>query len=553
MIEAPIVIIGGGPVGMNLALNLAAFDVRSIVLNTEPRTRWHPKGSTQNSRTMEHYRRLGLARQIRALGLPPDYPTDVGYFTRLNGWEMSRVSMPSEAEKMRHVAAAGATDQVPEPILRCNQMYVETFLFEHLKTVRAVELRFGWCAIDWEVREDGVTVEIEEVASGRRETVSGAYLVGCDGGQGEVRRKLGIRYGGESTRDQAYLGRTMVATHARAPDFYRAVRHRHCWQFWTINAEYRTNIIALNGKDEFLMNSQQDNADDAPDDAAIARRFLGSLGTEIPLDFLGHWCWTPGQALVADRFGEGRALLAGDAVHLFTPTGGFGMNTGIDDVANLGWKLAALVQGWGGPGLLASYEIERRPIARRNTNQARELTNNVGNVPVGAAIDQDNGEGAAARDAASRYLANFGEEFASLGIQLGARYDNSPIIVADNDSPPPDDPFTYRPSACPGGRAPHLWLADRTSLFDRFGRGFTLLRLRGSTEDGGALVAAARRRGVPLTILDVDEPDARDLYARDLALIRPDHHVAWRGNALPVDCAALIDRVTGHLSQAARA
>jgi len=291
------------------------------------------------------------------------------------------------------------------------------------------------------------------------------------------------------------------------------------------------------------MNSQQETADAPPDDAAIARRFLGSLGKDIPLHFLGHWCWTPGQALVAERYGEGRILLAGDAVHLFTPTGGFGMNTGIDDAANLGWKLAALVQGWGGEALLASYEIERRPIGLRNTGQARELTNNVGGVPVGPAMAEDSASGAAQRAEAGRYLANFGEEFASLGIQLGARYDGSPIIAADGSAPPRDDPYTYIPSACPGGRAPHVWLSRGVSLFDRFGQGFTLLRL--GKRDGAALIAAARRRGVPLSVVDVDHPAARDLYERDFALIRPDRHVAWRGSELPEDCAGLIAQVTG--------
>ena len=541
--RTPVLIVGGGPVGMNLALNLDALGVPCTVVNTEPRTRWHPKGSTQNTRTMEHYRRLGLARKIRALGLPPEYPTDVGYFTRLNGWEISRVVMPSEAEKQRRLAHVAASDQVPEPILRCNQMYVETFLFEHLKTVANIELRFGWRTVEWTQHADRVAATIEEVATGRRENYTCAFLVGCDGGQGEVRRSLGIRYGGESTRDQAYLGRTMVATHARAPDFYQVIAHKPCWQFWTINPEFRTNIISLNGKDEFLMNSQQDEPDAPPDDKAIARRFLGSLGRDIPLHFLGHWCWTPGQALVAERYGEGRILLAGDAVHLFTPTGGFGMNTGIDDTANLGWKLAAMVQGWGGENLLASYEIERRPIGLRNTNQARELTNNVGGVPVGAAMDHDSAAGAAAREEAGKYLADFGEEFASLGIQLGARYDQSPITVGDGSEPPRDNPFTYIPSACPGGRAPHVWLADRSSIFDKFGKGFTLLCL--GNRDGAALVAAAKLRGVPLTTVAVDDPAARDLYERAFALIRPDHHVAWRGDALPEDCSRLLAQVTG--------
>lgn len=152
--------------------------------------------------------------------------------------------------------------------------------------------------------------------------------------------------------------------------------------------------------------------------------------------------------------------------------------------------------------------------------------------------------GAAARARAGAFLSTFGEEFASIGIQLGARYDGSPIVVPDGTAPPPDDPTRYTPSACPGGRAPHLFLRDRSSLFDHFGRGFTLLRLFGA-HDPHPLAAAAERRGLPFTNFAVAEPEGRDLYGCDLALIRPDQHVAWRGNALPADCDNLLARVTG--------
>jgi hypothetical protein len=195
--------------------------------------------------------------------------------------------------------------------------------------------------------------------------------------------------------------------------------------------------------------------------------------------------------------------------------------------------------------LLASYEAERRPIAFRNTGHAKRLSRNLADVPSGASIRDDSAEGAAARAAAAAVLARFGEEFASIGVQLGARYDGSAIVVPDGTDPPPDDPAVYVPSACPGGRAPHVWYPDRSSLFDHFGRCFTLLRLPGCREDGAALAAASRARKIDLAICDVDVPEARDLYGCELALIRPDQHVAWRGNRLPEDCDGLIARATG--------
>ena len=237
-------------------------------------------------------------------------------------------------------------------------------------------------------------------------------------------------------------------------------------------------------------------------------------------------------------------MLCGDAAHLFTPTGGFGMNTGIDDAANLAWKLAAVVQGWGGEGLLDTYETERRPIAQRNTSAAHRFARSVGEVPVAAEMEEDSEAGAAARRAASAYLSTFGEEFASIGVQLGARYDASPLIASD-ETPPTDDPAVYTPSACPGGRAPHVWLASGRSLFDALGPGFTLLCLRAPGDDAHRLRVAARQRGVPLTLVGITVPEARELYGRNYALVRPDQHVAWRGDRVPNDAESLLDRVTG--------
>jgi 2-polyprenyl-6-methoxyphenol hydroxylase-like FAD-dependent oxidoreductase len=540
----PVIIVGGGPVGTVLAMCLDALGVSCMVVNDEPRPRRLPKGSTQNSRTMEHYRRLGVVNGIRELGLPKDRQTDVAYFTRYDGWELQRIPMPSEREKLAARDTAAPTDQVVEPVFRANQMEVEAFLFAHLATLPRVEMRFGWRCTGLEPGGDGVGVELHEVATGRRERHTALYVVGCDGGQSFVRRRLGIRYGGGEPARQAYLGGPMVSSHVRAPALHERIIRAPGWQYWAVNREVRSNTVCIDGHAELLFNTRLENGQQ-PDAELIERAFVASTGATIPVEVLGHATWTAGQALVADRFGDGRVLLAGDAAHLFTPTGGFGVNTGVDDAANLGWKLAARVQGWGGPRLCDSYEAERRPIALRNTAAAKDLARNVGAVPVGDAIEEDSPAGVEARRAASDYLAGFGREFSSLGVQLGARYDDSPIVVADGTSPPPDDPIAYVPSACPGGRAPHLWLDDRHSLFDQLGAGFTVLRLAGSTHDMSPLSRIAQARGVPLIVLDVGRAEARELYECELALIRPDQHVAWRGDRLPRDCDALVARVTG--------
>jgi 2-polyprenyl-6-methoxyphenol hydroxylase-like FAD-dependent oxidoreductase len=545
----PVAIVGGGPVGLALALMLDRHGVRSAIFNSDIDTRWHPKGSTQNARTMEHYRRLGFAHDLRKLGLPADHSGDVAYFTRFNAYELARLKMPSAAEKARAVAGADQLDQFPEPVLRANQMYVEAFLLDQTRKRDGITLRFGWEATEFGQDADGVTLDAVNVSDGRRERWRAQYLIGCDGGRSFVRRTLGIRYAGEDTLQQAYFGGRMFASYLRAPTLYRDVlKDRACFQHWAINPDIRTTIIALNGKDEFLFWMKPKDPQADPEDDVVRRAVAACCGMEVPVEPIAHAPWTAGVALVAERFADARVLLAGDAVHLFTPTGGFGMNTGIDDTANLAWKLAATLQGWGGPHLLATYEAERLPIAIRNTGAARLLAKSIGDIRVPAELEQDSAAGAAARQEIGASLATFGEEFASIGVQLGARYDGSPIVAGD-EAPPPDDFSQYVPSAVPGGRAPHAWLgAGRgtgDSLFDRFGVGFTLLQLGRHAPDTTAFVAAARRLKLPLTTLVIADDDIRGLYGRDLALIRPDQHIAWRGNAVPADADGLLRRLTG--------
>lgn len=545
----PVAIVGGGPVGLALALMLDRHGVRCVVFNSEIDTRWHPKGSTQNARTMEHYRRLGLSHELRKLGLPADHSGDVAYFTRFNAYELARLRMPSAAEKARAVAGADKLDQFPEPVLRANQMYVEAFLLDEARKRDGITLRFGWEVTEFGQDADGVTLDAVSVSDGRGERWRADYLIGCDGGRSFVRRTLGIRYAGEDTLQQAYFGGRMFASYLRAPTLYRDVlKDRACFQHWAINPDIRTTIIALNGEDEFLFWMKPKDPQAEPEDELVRRAVAACCGMDVPVQPIAHAPWTAGVALVAERFADARVLLAGDAVHLFTPTGGFGMNTGIDDTANLAWKLAATLQGWGGPHLLESYEAERLPIAIRNTGAARLLAKSIGDIRVPAELEQDSAAGAAARQDIGAYLATFGEEFASIGVQLGARYDGSPIIAGD-EAPPADDFARYLPSAVPGGRAPHAWLGVGRgigdSLFDQFGTGFTLLRLGTNPPDSAAFEAAARDLNMPFTQLDIADNDIRALYGRDLALIRPDQHIAWRGNAVPSDASGLLRRLTG--------
>lgn len=545
----PVIIVGGGPIGLMLALFLDLYGVRSVLFNTEETTRWHPKGSSEGPRTMEHFRRLGVADEIRKLGLPADHPTDVAYFTRFGGAELARLPMPSAADAMQMVAKASKTDQVPEPMHRANQMHVDRFLFDHAKTRPNIDMRFGWRVESFEQDTDGVKLVAINEADGRSKNWRALYLAGCDGGRSTVRHALGIKYRGEAGIEQKYLGGRMFSTYVRAPTLYRDfLSHRRAWMYWAVNPEIRSTIISINGRDEFLLRTRASFPDQPPDDATVADVMRRCVGSEVAMEIIAHEPWTAGMALVAEKFGDRRVFLAGDAVHLFTPTGGFGMNTGIDDAANLAWKLAAMVQGWGGGELVASYESERMPIALRNTEAARQLTANIGDTDVDPSIEQDTPAGEAARRAAGAMLSNFKEQFASIGVHLGARYDGSPVIANDATAPA-DSLTTYTPTSIPGGRAPHFWLDTKrtygSSLYDQLGAGFTLLRLGSGAPGVLAIMDAAVARRMPLKVIEIPDRDARELYGCDLALVRPDQVVAWRGNAAPVDAKSLLARLVG--------
>jgi 2-polyprenyl-6-methoxyphenol hydroxylase-like FAD-dependent oxidoreductase len=540
-VDTPVVIVGAGPVGMFLALDLASKGVRSTVIERSTSHRLYPKGDTHNARTMEHYRRLGLAGAVRAAGLPPEHSTDVVYLTRLNGHELKRLRMPTGAEKMAEVAAHSVTSQVPEPLHRSNQVHVEKVVFERLLRTEAVTCRLGTEFLGFEETSEGVTVRMRPAEGGPEETVSCRYLVGCDGGRSLVRRQLGIIYEGEE-QETGFSSGLHPSKYLRIPNLAKSVIREPAWQYWLVRPGKIASLITFDpSADEYRMTVY---AGDADDDAALRAIVDDFAGEHVDIDILDSAGWVNGLALVAEHYRSGRVLVCGDAAHLSTPIGGFGMNTGIDDAANLAWKLAATVQGWAGAHLLDSYEAERRPAAERNTQAAIALGRPLQAIPLSDAIEEDSPEGRKAREEAARVLESQRNSYASPGVQLGVRYEGSPVIWPDRTPTPEDSYDRYVPTARPGGRAPHLWLSQTQSLFDALGPGFTLLRMGRCSPSVTPLAEAARQRGIPLTVLDIEVPEARDLYESDLALIRPDQHVAWRGDELP-DAEKLLTRVTG--------
>jgi 2-polyprenyl-6-methoxyphenol hydroxylase-like FAD-dependent oxidoreductase len=544
-----VLIVGGGPCGLMLANELGRRGVNAVLVDQKPTTAFNPQANATQARTMEHFRRLGFAHEIRSLGLPADFPTDIAYFTRYAGHELARFRLPSAGqavERIKHLSGSWSAAELPH---RVSQKFVEQVLRRHAEQLPGISINYGWRLVRFTEDAHGVHALIECIADGRTHAIAAAYLVGADGPRSTVREALGFAYLGDQDIVRDFFGGRMHAIYLRAPDFYRIVPHPPAWMNVTFNRERRAFMAAVDGKGEFAFHTQlrpHENENEITPERAVAM-FQAAVGTPIELEILSRGTWTAGFALVAERFQRGRVFIAGDAAHLFTPTGGLGYNTAVEDAVNLGWKLASVLRGAASAALLDTYEAERQPIAARNTRFAKAFADSIGLFKAAPEIEDDSVEGARSRREAGEYLAHHGKsEFNIPGITFGVRYDGSPVIFDDGTAPPPDEANVYVASAKPGGRAPHLWLADGKSLYDSFGFEWTLLRLSGLAETGG-FVTAAERAGIDLKVLDVSASDARDIYEADLALVRPDQIVAWRSNSAS-DPDAILSRVLGFQS-----
>ena len=530
--EVDVLIAGGGPFGLMLANELGRRRVTAALFDAKPSTAFNPQANATQARTMEHYRRLGFADEIRRLGLPPDYPTDIAYFTRYAGHELARFKLPSAKDAHRTTASNAGSWNAAEPPHRVSQKYVERVLCCHAETLPGIEVRFDWRLTRFEDEGERVRGWVERNDGSEAREIVARYLVGGDGPRSSVRRGLGIAYGGETGVRRHFFGGRMFAIYLRCPQFYAVVPHAPAWMNCTFNDDRRAFMAAVDGRGEFAFHTQLRDGEDeeAITDDDARHMFQVAVGVPVDCEILSKTGWTAGHALVADRFCQGRVFIGGDAAHLFTPAGGLGYNTAIEDAVNLGWKLAAALKGVAGPALLASYETERRAVAVRNTRFARAFADSLGNYVPAPEIEDETAVGEAARREAGAYLEAHGrKEFNIPGITFGARYDGSPAILSDGATPPEDFVNEYRPSAVPGGRPPHYWLAPGKSLYDVFGFEWTLLRLGSNPPDAEGFISEAARTGIDLAVVNIADEAVAALYERPLVLIRPDQIVAWRG------------------------
>lgn len=546
-IDTDILIAGGGPCGLMLANELGRRGIRCLLIDAKPSTAFNPQANATQARTMEHFRRLGFAHEIRALGLPPDHPTDIAYLTRYAGHELGRIQLPTAAEavvKIKSMTGSWSAAELPH---RVSQKFVEQVLRRHAEAWPVNEVRYGWTLEHFEDMGEAVHATIRPSEGGPPQTVKARYLVGADGARSYVRQSLGIPWGGVTGIQREFMGGKMFAIYLRAPDFLSALKHPKAWMYVAVNHERRAFMASVDGVSEYAFHAAIKPGEDADswtqDDAR--RVFTEAMGVEIPIEILSMGTWLAGHALVAESFQRGRVFLAGDAVHLFTPTGGLGYNTAVEDAVNLAWKFAAVIRGQAPAALLNSYEAERKPVAERNTGYARRFADSVGLYAAKPALDDETPEGEAERAAASRHFNEHARlEFNIPGVTFGGRYERSPVIAHDGVPLPPDEPNTYTHTASPGGRPPHVWLEDGRSLFDTFHSEWTLLALGPDAPATEGFTSAARALSTDLRVVHMPQAHLRELYEAPLVLIRPDQIVAWRGAGAD-DAQQVLSLVTG--------
>ncbi|HWE72671.1 MAG TPA: FAD-dependent monooxygenase [Stellaceae bacterium] len=531
--EVPVLIVGGGPVGLMLAAELGWRGIANLLVERDPaeeRLKFS-RLLVISVRTMELLRRLGASERVRNWGFPPDHPLDNVFVTSLTGYELGRFKMYSLGE-------AKDDPFSPEHQWHCPQVVFDPILQEVASSYAATKIDYRTNLIAIEQDDQRVVATIEK-ADGTRERIAAQYLVGCDGFGGSTRKLAGIGTHGTPLIDHSLNIEFRVDNMAQYHDKGTAGRYicmdaEGTWGTCMVVDGQGLWRILMYGDTESLTPREVDR---------VIRRLMGG---DFPFEVVSCVPWSR-RALIADHFRRGRVFLAGDAAHVHPPNGGFGMNTGIGDASDLGWKLEAVIRGWGAPALLDSYERERIPVCERVIEEAmKELRRLKGTIDL-SKIAEASPAGEALRQRVRERLQN---EFSGSrvwhrwGIHLGAIYESSPIIASDGTTTPVDDTYDYTPSTRPGSRAPHLWLRPGVSILDLFGRHHVLLRFGEDAPDVVPLRDAALSRGMPLDIHTITDPDAAKTYERKLVLVRPDGYVAWRGNTMPNPLSA-IDRIRG--------
>jgi 2-polyprenyl-6-methoxyphenol hydroxylase-like FAD-dependent oxidoreductase len=532
-LQIPVLIVGGGPVGLALACDLGQRGVRCILVEQGDGVPDHPRATALNSRSMEFMRRWGIADAVHAAGTPDDFPHTALYITSFTGYEIARIERPSH----------GGRDPIkhsPERPQRCNQLFLDPILAKLANSFDNVQLRHGCRVERVDEASDHVIATVHDRAEDRRFQVVTDYLVDCSGGRSVIRPALGIEMSGSP-----YVG-YFLSIFVRAPELWKhhAMGKAALVTFVDAKGLWR-NLVSLDGRELYRLGLTGKPYYDAPNQVDAEAFFRQAVGKHVPHEILSVRRWMA-RNVVADRYQHGRIFLAGDAAHLNHPAAGLGLNTGLGDAVDLGWKLSAMLAGWGGARLLDSYEVERRPVAIRNIGHAGASHDSERQQPTHPEIAMDTTAGAEARRQMGEDLVRIQtRRVITDGLALGYQYASSPIVCSDGAAALPSSTVEYQPTTLPGSRAPHAWLSDGRSTIDLFGDGFTLLRLGADAPQPSTMERAFVQRGVPLRTIGIADPAVAALCETPLVLVRPDGHVAWRGAQEPADSLVVIDHVRG--------
>jgi len=539
--EVDVLVAGGGPVGMALACELGRRGISAHIVEAKAGFHEHPRSTVVGARTMEFFRSWGIDQDVAAHAVPGDYPLDVAFTLKLTGEEFGRLQYPTINDASER--SAKTLEQYP-PLewsryakMVIGQNLLEPVLFRGLHQFPTVTTQFCSEVLAFVDLGDHVEVEVG-TESGPRQRIVAKYLVGCDGGRSVVRKSLGKGMSG--TGD---LGES-VNIFFRAPNFLETIGKRPAFLFWTFASGATGSFIAIDGKETWVHSRHLLPGETYEGfDPVVA--IQKAVGAPIDIEIISHWPWIP-RELVANEYARGRVFLAGDAAHLMSPTGGQGLNTGVGDAVNLAWKIQADLEGWAGPGLLETYETERRSVAVRNSGESTDNRRLMRiSMLAGGRLDQGD-EADQAREEIISSLPAHAKHFDSPGITFGDDYDQSPIVVADGTPPVVFDPLHYVPSARPGRRLPHVWVEAGVSIFDVLGPDFNLIHLIGADVSAIENAFAHRKMGLNLVALDGQQMVA---YGASLVLVRPDGHVAWRGETVR-DASLIVDIVRGALAEA---
>jgi 2-polyprenyl-6-methoxyphenol hydroxylase-like FAD-dependent oxidoreductase len=531
--KTSVLIVGGGPIGLALAADLGRRGVRCMLVEQHGRHLRSARIMMISVRTMEMCRSFGVADKVRDWGFPADYPHDNVWVTNLNGYRLAHVPMRSLGE-------SEPSQYSPEFQVHCPQTYLEPIFEELASSFSCVTIRHNTKFNALEQDGEGVTVRLENKETEAHETVRADYVVGCDGYSSSVRQALGIRMRGQDFIDYSisieFLCDDLPALHAQG----KALRYVFVGPEGTWGS-----MMAVDGRKRWRVLLYGINEDPSTIDVhGVIRRMVGR-DFDYTLDSAKPWVR---RGVIADSFQDGRVFLAGDSAHTHLPNGGLGMNTGLGDAINLGWKLAGAIDGWADSALLDSYDTERRPVCHRAMEEALSEFKRFTASPSNPHIEAPTHKGADARKLVAHVIqASYDKArgWDRFGIHLGHIYHPSPIVAPDSTPLPDDDTFDYAPTSFPGARAPHAWLSGGRSTLDLFGNGHVLLTFGRTKPDAQALTEAASARGLDLALHHIEAPEIAELYGSTMVLVRPDGHVAWRGDRLPQDCVPLIDRIRG--------